>query len=250
MGTEAFWVPVALSALSEGANYANQTAATSRANSAETQNILQQQQLRSKAQGEVGALTSQIASNSPTQLAATATGDYVSQLRKNAAGSVLGGSTSSSPTTYGASTSSLPTSVNGSSRYAAGLPASQQQVEDYGNQYAGEMGNIDAAVRQRQNEGLATQTLATGLNGLNLQSYGANFVNQLRAQTAGQANPWVSLFAGMLGSGAKSYSKTAGGSGSAVNPWLMPNAGGYGYGQNNPLDAGNDGYGATAPAVA
>ncbi len=249
MGTEAFWVPVALAAVSEGANYANQSAATSRANTAETQNILQQQQLRSKAQGDVGALTSQIASNNPTQLASQATGDYIANLRKNAAGSVSGGSTTGSPTTYGASTSSLPASVGGSARYKSSLPTSQQQVEDYGNQYADEMGNIDAAVRQRQNEGQATQTLATGLNGLNLQSYGANFVNQLRAQTAGQANPWVSLFAGMLGSGAKAYSKNAGGSGTPVNPWLMPNAGGYGYG-GNPLDAGNDGYGAPAPAVA
>jgi hypothetical protein len=237
LGTEEFWVPVALAALSEGGNYANQTAATNRANTAETQNIIQQQQLRSKAQGEVGALTSQIANNNPTQLASQATGDYIANLRRNAAGSTQGNSTGNSPTTYGASTSSLPPNLNGSSRYKTGIANSQQQVEDYGNQYANEMGNIDAAVRQRQNEGLAAQTLATGLNGLNLQSYGTNFVNQLRAQSAGQTNPWVSLFSSMLGAGAKNYTPNAGGS-TPVNPWLMPGEGGYNMG-GAPIDAGN-----------
>ncbi len=209
MGTEAFWVPVALSALSEGANYANQKQASNNAGNVLAQSLQQQQGYRDQALANVGKTTQQIAQDNPTQIQSQATADYVSNLRKNAAGSTVGGSTSSSPTTYGASTSSLPSSVSGSSRYKASLPASQQQVENYGNQYAGEMGGIDAAVRQRQNEGLEMQTLGTGLNTLNLQSYGANFVNQLRAQQAAQPNPWVSLFAGMLGSGAKAYAANA-----------------------------------------
>jgi hypothetical protein len=71
------------------------------------------------------------------------------------------------------------------------------------------MGNIDAATRLRQNEGLGMSTLGTGLNTLGAQSYATNFINQLRSQTGGQADPWVSLFSGMLGQGATAYSKTA-----------------------------------------
>ena len=56
------------------------------------------------------------------------------------------------------------------------------------------MANADAAVRQRQNEGLAMQTLGTNLNTIGAESYTKNFVDQLRAQTAGQQSPWVSLF--------------------------------------------------------
>lgn len=238
MGTEEFWVPVALAALSGGAQYANQRQANSRENAAETQNIIDQQHLQDNANSQVNALTKQIQQNSPAQIAAQATGDYVAKLRQNAAGSTQGGSTTGSPTTYGASTSALAPSVVGGSRYQADKGTSQQQVEDYGNQYAGEMGDLDAAVRQRQNEGLSMNTLATNLNTLNQQSWGKNFVNQLRAQAAGNANPWVSLFAGALGAGARNYTPNPSASKVPVNPFLMNAGGGYNYG-GMPLDAGN-----------
>lgn len=239
MGTEEFWVPVALAALSGGAQYANQRQANSRENASETQNIIDQQQLQNQANSQVKQLTSQIAQNSPAQIQAQATGDYVNELRKNAAGSTQGGSTTGSPTTYGASTSALAPNVGGSSRYQTDKGTSQQEVEDYGNKYAGELGALDAATRQRQNEGLAMNTLATNMNTLNQASWGKNFVNQLRAQASGNANPWVSLFAGMLGAGAKNYTPNGGGTGSVpVNPWLMPSSGGYNMG-GAPLDAGN-----------
>jgi hypothetical protein len=205
MGTEAFWVPAALAAVSGGAEYANQSAANKRQQAGETQSIINQQNLEGKANAQVKGLTDQIARNSPNQIQAKATGDYINTLRKNAAGSTQGGSTSA-PTTFGASTSALPAAVGANPRYANDLATSQKQVSDYGNTYANEMGSIDAAVRQRQNEGLGMQTLGTNLNTLGAQSYTQNFVDQLKAQAAGQANPWVSLFSGLLGAGAKNYS--------------------------------------------
>jgi hypothetical protein len=240
MGTEEFWVPVALAALSGGAQYANQRQAQSKENASETQNIIDQQQLQDKANGQVRQLTDQIGQNSPAQIQRQATGDYVSELRKNAAGSSQGGGTSNGSTLYGQSTSALPPSAapGANARYNADTAKSQQEVSDFGNQNASEMGALDAAVRQRQNEGLATGTLATNLNTLNQQSWGRNFVNQLRAQAAGTPNPFVSLFAGALGAGAKNY--TGGGKTTTpVNPWLMPNGNtGYNFG-GQPLDAGN-----------
>jgi len=198
MGTEAFWVPAALTALSAGGQYVNQTQAQNRQNTAEVQAINNQEGIRQKANAQVNALTKQVGSDTPSQLAAKSTGDYVAQLRKNAAGSTQSPTTGATQT-FDQPTSALPTVTGGNARYASGIANSQKEVQDFGNTYAGEMGQIDAATRMRQNEGLAAQTLGTGLNTLGMQSYGQNFVDQLRAQAAGQSNPWATLGFNLLG---------------------------------------------------
>jgi hypothetical protein len=210
MGTEAFWVPAVLAAASAGGQYVNQKQAANRQDTAEAQSIRDQQDIQQKAAGEVNSLTKQIAQNSPNQIQGKATGDYVNQLRTAAASA----DSNKSPT-FGASTSGLAPVAGASGRYNADVGKSQQQVQDYGNTTAGEMGAMDAAVRQRQNEGLAQQTLGTNLNTLGAQSYTKSFVDQLRAQAAGVQNPWVTLGTGMLGAGAKGYSG-AGAAGSGL----------------------------------
>ncbi len=198
MGTEEFWIPAALSAIGTGAQYVNQQNATSRSNAAEVNAINNQEQLRGQANNNVNQLTKQIATNTPAQIAAAATGQYVNTLRKNAAGSTQGGSTTGDFTNSGQSVSALPNVVGASSQYKKATGASQQDIENYGNDYAQTMGAIDSAVRQRQNEGLGMQTLGVGLNGLGAQSYQQNFVDQLRAQAGGQTNPYASLFGNLL----------------------------------------------------
>lgn len=245
MGTEAFWVPAALSALSAGGQYYNQSQAQSKQNTAEVQALGNQQALRGQANAQVRNLTSKIANDTPQPLAAKATGDYVNVLRQNAA---AGGAASTNPNqTFGAPTSSLPPVSAADSRYKAGTAAATQEVQDYGNTYADEMGKIDAATRLRQNEGLGMQTLAGGLNGLAQQSYGQNFVDQLRAQSAGQQNPWLSLGSNIVGGAANQLSKNPtayfGGDQPPVNPLFMPNPGSPGSGYFGPLDAGNSGHG-------
>ena len=209
MGTEAFWVPLAIAAVSGGAQAVNQSDANKRAQNAQVQAIANQQMLRGQANDLVTKQIQNIAQSNPQQLAAKATGDYVAQLRRNAAGAASG--TTSGSQTFGQSTSALPANVNGSSRYNTDVANSQKEVQQYGDTEAGQMGQIDAAVRQRQNEGLQMQTLGTGLNTLNAQSYGQSFVDQLRAQAAGQSNPWISLGASILGAAAQGASKNLGG---------------------------------------
>jgi hypothetical protein len=238
MGTEEFWVPAVLAAASAGGEYVNQNNANKRQQAGETQSIIDQQNLEGKANAQVKALTDQIARNTPNQIQGKATGDYVAALRKNAAGSTQGGSTSAGATTFGQPTSALAPAVGADPRYTADIAKSQKQVSDYGNTYAGEMGAIDSAVRQRQNEGLGMQTLGTNLNTLGAQSYTTNFVDQLKAAAAGQSSPWVSLFTGLLGAGAKNYSGAGKAPPAAVNPMLMPAGGGYNWG-GAPLDGGN-----------
>lgn len=241
MGTEAFWVPVAIAAASGGAQFANQRAASSRENAAQTQSIINQGKIQQKATGQVDALTKQIAQNSPAQLQGKATGDYVDQLRKNSAGATQG--PAATPANASGPISSLVASAGANPRYAADTANAQAEVGKYGDTMAGQMGSIDAAVRQRQNEGLAQQTLGTNLNTLGAESYTKNFVDQLRSQAAGQPNPWVSLFAGMANAGAKNYTPAGK---VPVNKALMPSGGGYNT-WGSPLDAGN-GLGAGAYA--
>lgn len=238
MGTEEFWVPAAVAALSAGGEYVNQKQANDRQNDTEVAAMQHQQQLEDQANQASRTLTQKIAKDSPNQIAAKSTGDYVAALRKNAAGSTQGGSTKGGDQTFGASTSSLAPTSGASSRFNTGAATAQKEVQDYGNTYAGEMGTIDAATRMRQNEGLDMQSLATQLNTLGAKSYGTNFVDQLRSQVAGQTNPWVSLASGLARNGASAYAMNAGGGKVPVNKGLMPGSGG-----NNawgiPLDAGN-----------
>lgn len=211
MGTEEFWVPAAIAALGAGAQGVNQMNASKRASNSEVQAIDDQQQYREQANSQVKNLTQQIAQNSPQKIAQQETGDFVNTLRKNAAGSAAPNATATGPdTNFGAPVSSMPPAGGASSRYKTDTANAQKETQSYGTDYASEIGNIDAAVRQRQNEGLALNTLGTNLNTLGAESYTKNFVDQLRSQANGQANPWVGLFSNMLQNGAKAYASDYG----------------------------------------
>ena len=235
MGTEAFWVPAVLAAVSAGGQAVNQSNANSRAQNAEVQNIDQQQQYRQQANDQVKNLTQQINTNSPQQLASKEESQFVNTLRNAQAGTAAGGASNTNSNTFGQPVSALPQNVSGASKsYQNAANASQKETQQYGNTEAGQMSAIDSAVRQRQNEGLAMQTLGTNLNLLGGQSQMSNWVNQLRAQTAGQPSPWASLFSNILGQGAQSMAK---------NGWFAPgtttnNAAGSGATQLLPGDTG------------
>ena len=208
MGTEAFWVPLAVSALGSTAEAVNQRNANNKAQGVETQNILQQQDLENTAANGAKNLTKAIANSSPAALANKSEGQFVQTLRNNEAGaSNTGSNTTSDNNLFGQSVSALPTSTVGSSRFKQGNAAAQTEVGQYGTDLANSMANINAPVLQRQQEGQGMQSYATGLNLLNGQSQSENFVNQLRAEAAGQANPYVSAVSGLLTKGASAYAK-------------------------------------------
>jgi hypothetical protein len=238
-GTEEFWVPALLAAAGSGVQAVNSKNANSRQQAGEVQSIIDQQKLQSQGNSQVKALTQQIAQDTPDQIAAKATGDYVNTLRKNVAGTQTGTGNNDN-VLFGQPTSSLPTNVKGSSRYNADTAASQNQTEQYGTDLADEMGQIDAPVRQRQNEGLAQSTLGTNLNLLGAQSYTQNFVDQLRAQASGQFNPWLTLLGSSLSGAGSALSKNTKG----VKPTSFA---GNGYTSGGvPLDAGSGLTGATS----
>lgn len=204
----AFLIPAAIAAVSAGAQGINQMQANKRQQNAEGQAIANQAQFRENANSQVKNLTNQIAQNTPTQIAQQETGNFVNTLRKNAAGSAAPGATSSNPdTNFGAPVSALPPAAGANSRYKTDTANAQTEAQKFGNTNAAEMGAIDAAVRQRQNEGLALNTLGTNLNTIGAESYSKHFVDQLRAGAAGQVNPWVGMFSSILGRGAQAYAQ-------------------------------------------
>jgi hypothetical protein len=205
MGTEAFWVPAVLAAVSAGGQAVNTAQAQNRANNSEISSIQQQQQLESQAANQATQLTRQIAQNNPQKIQGQETNAFVNNLRKNQAATSGSGGTSFNPTS-GAGSSLSPV-VGGSKRYSSDVGASQQAGEQYGNSTATDMAAIDGAVRQRQNEGLAMSGLSTNLNLMGAQSSALQFVNQLRTNAAGQADPWVNLAANLVGNAGTSLSK-------------------------------------------
>jgi len=219
MGTEAFWIPAAMAAVSAIGQGVNQQNATKRSNNAEVQALTNQNQFKNQANSLVNQQTRNIATSDPNALKNQEESAMVNTLRQNVGGST--GTASKSPTNFGAPTSALGPTPSGSSRYNADKAAAGTQVQNYGNTIAGQESALDSAIRQRQNEGLQMQTLGANLNNLNAQSMAQGFVDQLRARAVGTPNPWVTMFTQGLGGAASGMSKNGwftGGGGS--NPLL------------------------------
>jgi hypothetical protein len=211
MGTEEFWIPAVMAAVSAAGSAVNSNNANQRSQNAEVQAQDNQNMFRNQANNLVKQQTQKIATSDPDAIANQEKGNFVNTLRQNVGGNT--GNTSTDPTNFGAPTSALGPTAGASSRYKSGSTAAAEQTQQYGNTYAGDESAVDAAVRQRQNEGLQMQTLATNLNGINQQSYSQGFVDQLRAKAAGVQSPWASLFSGVLGGAAQSAAK---------NGWFTP----------------------------
>ena len=194
MGTEAFWVPAVLAAVGTGASAYNSISANQRSQAQEAQGIQQQQALRQQAAGMVNKTIQNVAASNPAALQRQATGDFVSQLRTNAG--------ATNPTLGG--TQGTP---GANPRFAQDVNAANNTVQQFGNTQAGDLATMSAAVRQRQQEGLAAGTLQTNLGLVGAQGGSDAFLTQLRAATAGQQNPWLTMGAGLVSGGANAYSK-------------------------------------------
>ena len=134
MGTEAFWVPAAIAAVSAIGQGVNQQNATKRSNNAEVQALTNQNQFKNQANSLVNQQTRNIATSDPNALKNQEESAMVNTLRQNVGGST--GTASKSPTNFGAPTSALGPTPSGSSRYNADKAAAGTQVQNYGNTIA------------------------------------------------------------------------------------------------------------------
>jgi len=190
MGTEAFWVPAAIAAVSAGAQGYNTISANNRAQASAAQGIAQQQALRQQASGQVGNTIRQVAASKPQQLAAKSTGDFLSTLRQNEA--------ASNPPVSGQAAA-----PGANPRFAKENAANNSMLQTFGSTNAEDLGQMFGAIKQRQNEGLDMSTLGTDLGLIGAQSGNDMFVNNLRTAVAGQTNPYIGMGASVLGAGAK-----------------------------------------------
>ncbi len=183
----AFLVPLAISAVGAGIEAVNRNNALSRANTSETQGIIQQQMLQQQAAGQVNKTVNQIQNSNPTGTSAKSTGDFIRQLRTNQANAGLN--------------SGAPPVAGANKRYGTSLASGNQTVQNYGNAQAADMGATTGAVQQRMNEGNDMSQLGASLGLLGAQSGADSFVNQLRTAAAGQESPWATLGGQLLTNG-------------------------------------------------
>lgn len=232
----AFLIPAAMSLAGSAAQFVNQRNANSRASDAEVNAIQNQQGYRDRANAGVNKVIQDTAASNPNAIANTEQGNFVSNLRRNQAGSAAPGATSAAipDTTFGAPVSALPPAAGASARYKSDTKSAQDQTQQFGTTLAGEVAKIDAPVQQRMKENQAMQLLGSNLNTIGAESYTKNFVDQLRARQVGQTNPWVGMFNTAMQGGAASL---------AMNPSIFSSASnGGGYFGNGSID-GNVGRG-------
>jgi hypothetical protein len=198
-----------MQAAGTAAQYFNQQNANSRAQGAQADAIQNQAGFREQANSAVQKQINNVKNSNPGSIASSETGNFVNALRKNV--NNPGGTTTPGDTNFGAPTSAL-APTGGGARYKGDVAKANTQTADFGTSIAKEVGNIDSAVRMRQNEGLQQQTLGTNLNTIGAESYTKNFVDQLRATAAGQTNPWVNMFSKAMGTGASAMAMNGGGS--------------------------------------
>lgn len=231
MGTEAFWVPAVLTAVSAAGNAINQSNANKRGQNAQVVAQDNANMFRNQGNNLVKQQTNSIAASNPQADAAKETGSFVNTLRNNVGGNT--GTTSTNPTNFGAPTSALGPTPGANKRFNADSASAANQTQSFGNTVAGETSAVDAAIRQRQNEGLQMQTLGTNLNGLNQQAYSQAFVDQLRAQAAQVQSPWVNIFS--KGVGALGSAGAANGWFAGANPNADPTSTAVTFDASNPL---------------
>lgn len=188
-------------AVGMAAQYFNQKNANARGQRAQVGAIANQNAFRNTANTDVTNQTNNIANSSPAPIANAENANFVNTLRNN----VGQGTKSALAPTPGAS-----------KRYASDAATAGAATQSFGDTQAGQVSALDAALRQRQNEGLQMQTLGTNLNTINAASQKQNYVDQLRAQAVSQPNPWVSLFSKVMMGGGHQLALNNGGDGTPI----------------------------------
>ncbi len=198
-------------------NYFNNKNASDKAQNIEGGAAGTQQGYRTAALSDVNQQAKNIANSNPNT--SVENGKFVAALR---AGNTTG---TNGPT------SALGPVAGANKRFGSDVASGNAATSNYGGTQAGEMSAIDSAVTQRKNEALQMNALGTMLSGINQQAYQQNFVDQLRAKSAGTPNPWLSLVSKGLMTGAQGMAMNGAG---ANNPWAGTNWGAM----DQPMSAG------------
>lgn len=173
MGTEAFWIPAAIAALSAGASAYQTHEVAKDQDQAAAQGIKSQQakqrEIDSRANQEITALEG----SSPEDERAAAMEKYMQQLR-SARGNMEGGG-----------------NVPGASeRYQQDVVTSKASIGNFGDKIADILSRVQSAGDQRRNEGYSFGRMGSDVATTAREAQGADFLNRLRMNGI-QRNPWV-----------------------------------------------------------
>ena len=183
MGTEALWVPLAVGALSAGAQYYNGQRTANRQDNALAEQIRNQSALRQRAGQRIAQTVAETAASTPETDRQGVLQQYIDQLRAHRA----------------AATGAFGMPVGGSQAFQQDAQQAAEGVQGYGDKVASLMARIDAPTLQRQREAFRIGDLGVDLGGIRSAANGQNFLDELRLRSV-RRNPWVDAFS-QLGMG-------------------------------------------------
>lgn len=179
-------IPAALAAVSSGVGYYNNQQALKAQNSAATQGLIAQQQLRDQANASANKTLDQIQHSSPQAAQQASEAQFMQQLQRSRA----------------AAAASTPPVAGADPRYGQEVSSGQATNATNEGALAKDMAGIMAPQLQRLGEHGDIDTLASQLGQLAANSRGQGFLTQLKVGST-QPNPWLAALAA-AGQGAAS----------------------------------------------
>jgi len=200
MGTEAIWIPLAMTALGAGVNYNEQRKTAKRQDNILAGQIQQNSARQAEADRAVSDTLRTAATSSGEESRQGAAAQYLDQVRAAQAGATRGLGQ------VGA--------VSGAYQQAANDAA--LGVGDYASQTANLMARIDAPAQQRQQEAQSSDRLRSNLGLIGRKAAGDDYLAQLRLRNV-RPNPWAGVAAQLMSGAAQGMAGRASGATTAAN---------------------------------
>lgn len=192
MGAEIL-IPLALAAAGTGVDMYNTKRTNDKRDDLAVQGLKRQQEHQRNADARVSQQIGALEQSSPEASRDQALTGYLEQLRAQ----------------RGAATGGVQNVPGASKRYAADVDTNQAAIGNYGQRVAGTLSRIQAAGRQRQQEGIGTGRMMADVAGIARNASGDDTVNRMRVAGV-QANPWLTALSGVLKAAGMAYGATAG----------------------------------------
>ena len=192
MGTEAIWVPLAISAVGAGASAYNQHQVAKRQEEVAQNSSVRQQRKQQEADARLNSELDTLGTSGPDAERKAALDGFLQQLRANAG--EAGGSSNV---------------IGGSDRFKKDSATSGAAIKNYGTTRADNLSRISAPGMQRRREGYGINRAGDDVAGIGRDANAEAFLSQLRMQSI-RANPWIDA-AGQIAQGV--------GSGMAASGW-------------------------------
>lgn len=192
MGTEAFWIPVALAAAGTGVDYyAGQEAASER-DRVLAGGIKRQRQRQSEADARINQELAAREASNPDDERQQAMAQFMEQLKR--ARGPAGGTTD------------VPTAGD---RYRADSAAAKVGIQNFGTRRADTASRISAPIRQRTGESISADRTGADVGLIGRKARGDDYVTQLKASSITE-DPWLKALGIALRAAGMAYGAGAG----------------------------------------